>query len=136
MAQRITEADIRSSLNLKKTIVQIGRDYEVAPITVLKMIQKMEKDDRTFKVERPKQFDLRIGDVFTAIESEISSEKNEYVVIYIDDVKYIGKKISGLGKWKAAFLISDYGTRHDPCHVQRRRKEGTSGEWKKSKDIE
>jgi hypothetical protein len=137
--KRITEDNIKDGLANGKKIPEIAQEYGVTPITVLTMVQKMEKDGKKVRNEpiyiRGHVFNLKIGDIFTANDFELSRERHDYEVVYIDEDIYVGHKLTGDGHWNAAFMVSDYMTNHDPHRVRRKGVEEKVDRWQKGRDY-
>ena len=141
---RITDQNIRDCQEQGMKILQIAEKYGVQSYTVLRKIQKMEKEELQQQANRcePKStktnlfgvpydkvrsspasvdFDIKIGDIISAVEGEITPERKGYRVTEIYDHIYIGKRLiggNGKGTWKTAFRKSDYKKGFDPCLVK------------------
>lgn len=134
---KITEGNVRESLAKGMTIQEIATEYGVVSRTVLKIKQAMEKRDSeeaagvkpTTGNKAPKgakltitdigtKFDLKIGDIISAIESEISKKRNIYEVVAIYEEIYIGEKQNGGGTWRTTFRKDEYMKSYDPCAVR------------------
>lgn len=137
--KRITEDNIKDGLANGKKIPEIAEEYGVSPITVLTMVHKMEKDGKRVEhspiyIRSPK-FNLKIGDIITANDFELSRDRHDYEIIYINDAFYVGYKLTGEGHWNTAFQVLDYMTNHDPHRVRKKGAEKKVDKWKRGRDY-
>lgn len=63
-------------------------------------------------------FDLKVGDKFSAYESEISAARHVYKVVWIGKYTFVGQRVHGY-PWRVSFLIKDYGRKSDLAHVKK-----------------
>jgi hypothetical protein len=126
--KKITDQNIKDCLSAKMSIKKIALKYGVSAYTVLKKIQKIEREDARKDLPDPRayngnafgainpNFNLVVGDTVMAIEPEISPERRPYKIVAISEAVYVGLNL--VHGWKAAFRIQDYMTAHD-SHVVR-----------------
>jgi len=73
------------------------------------------------KPQRPPKtvvFDLKVGDMITATEPEVSTSRRKYEVIWIGPETYTCKRASGY-PYKVTFQIKEYGLPCDSGHVKK-----------------
>ena len=127
------EIDVDRAEQLKAsglTFQAIAAEFGVHPETLKKRMrgetytgrpQKASKINGYMKPQRPPQtvvFDLKVGDIITATEPEVSSSRRKYEVIYIGKETYTCKRASGY-PYKVTFRIKEYGLPCDSGHVKK-----------------
>jgi len=135
---KITEQDIGLCQSRGMSILEIAEEYGVTAYYVLRKIQKIAVREHRGKYQGDENgllggslfgrglpvFDLRVGDIISAIESEITPARKRYRITEIYRHIYIGERLSGgmngsgKGKWKTAFQKKDYRRAHDPNLVK------------------
>ena len=83
--------------------------------------QKASKINGYMKPQRPPKtvvFDLKLGDMITATEPEVSTTRRKYEVIWIGAETYTCKRASGY-PYKVTFQIKEYGLPCDSGHVKK-----------------
>ena len=140
MAQRkISDDEIKDCLDRKMSVEEIAEKFRVKPYSVILKIKKIakESDDtadgqkRKYTSKRgmpfnespeaivppPIKFDLRVGDIVTAYETEVSKYRRDYKVIKILKDIYLCRRLVKNG-WITAFRKQDYKQIHDGGQVR------------------
>lgn len=113
----LTDQNVKDSLDKGMSVIEIALKYDLAPITVLRRIKQIEKEEKIQKAGPQTQqaitFNLEVGDKISAYEQEISKKKNIYEITGIYKHIYTAKKISGHGTWTTAFGKEEYRKESD-----------------------
>ena len=128
------EIDVDRAEQLKAsgaTYQFIAAEFKVHPETLKKRMRgetytgRPQKASNMYngymKPQRPPKtvvFDLKVGDMITATEPEVSSIRREYEVIWIGAETYTCKRASGY-PYKVTFRIKEYGLPCDSGHVKK-----------------
>ena len=121
------EIDVDRAEQLKAsgaTFQAIAAEFGVHPETLKKRMRGETYTGRPngyMKPQRPPKtvvFDLKLGDMITATEPEVSSIRREYEVIWIGPETYTCKRASGY-PYKVTFQIKEYGLPCDSGHVRK-----------------
>ena len=128
------EIDVDRAEKLKAsglTFQAIAAEFGVHPETLKKRMRgetytgRVQKTTNIangyMKPQRPPKtvvFDLKVGDIITATEPEVSPIRRKYEVIWIGAETYTCKRASGY-PYKVTFQIKEYGLPCDSGHVKK-----------------
>ena len=142
---KITREDVINGRENGLSIQEMSYEYDVAPYTVLLLVKKIEREENEqgqavkpflgrFENDcgayiTPIEFDLEVGDIVEALDSETSAIKRKYCVTRISTHVYECERLSE-PKYRTSFRIDDYKRIHDPGKVKLIAKGASNGRKK------